>query len=180
MIERLMAINKKNEDTAKRNEDRHNKAQEHFEEFKRDVGEQMTYLTDTFSNLSDKFEHSSKTMDDRLARSEAIMNGMAQQLTAINSFIQSFETPQERESRTWQPWSQQGWGSVGQAWSQHQWTTDTHNNDGNTNGQEDQEFSDIHSDDPEYARFLEEDAPRRQQPRQEARERSPHRETTRS
>ena len=67
----MAEINRKNEDTHKANVARHEKAEEEFNKFKREIGEQVTCLQESVAMLGDKFAALGNQVDNRLAQQQA-------------------------------------------------------------------------------------------------------------
>ena len=118
-LERLAAINRKNEETERLNKERHDSAANELAEFKCDMETQMTALGDGFSKLSDKFASFSSDVDARLAANAVVMGDMKQmllQILATNNAPPAHPAQPSQQDAQWQD----------AQWNAH-WYQDSHN-----------------------------------------------------
>ena len=132
------------------------------------MGEQVTSLQDTLATLGDKFAALGNRVENRLARQEASMAEIHQQLTHVTQFIVAFEARQQQPQ---QSWSSGNWYGQSGGWC----TNNTWSNAGagdNANNEEDgtslnaDELEEESPEDREFLEFLADGS-------QRARERSP-------
>ena len=126
LLERLMIIKKDSDNMRKESDERHNRAQEQFEAFQRDVDTKMTVIGDTLVVLKESIQGNNQQIDDRMAKTESAIVNLAGKLDQMFAVFE-------------QKWSNPSANSTSYGWGQQSWDQSTRWHDVEDKEEEEQE-----------------------------------------